>query len=170
LENPNANPGAIIGNAAILGGYAPKDETAKTLAELAPNTTRGEAQTERRLGNVQAMGAGEQGARLLGEGDSGAASIKALANTGRVAFERAGKHAEEAWSKAAADTATNFGKSANSLNSAAGRLDTVTKDLMAGTQAYKVVGERLEKVLEDMQKKAGDNKVMNWFREHIGGK
>ena len=143
------NPAATLTNAFALAGIQLPPEVQKTLAELesdASGTARGAATFDKRLGGMAEAGQMSQGASLLGGG--GKAGIQAIAESGRIAFEKAGKNAEEAWSKAASDTAANFGESAMNLNSATGKLDTVATNLMASTDAMKVVSESFSKIMK----------------------
>jgi hypothetical protein len=157
------NPAATIANAFSLAGIQLPPEVQKTLAEMeaqAAGTARGAATYDKRLGGMAEAGQMAQGAKLLG-GDSGKAGIQAIAESGRVAFERAGKNAEEAWSTAARDTAANFGVSAQNLNSASDKLDKAAGGLRVISESFSAIMKQqtaslvkeLDRILTKMPKK-----------------
>lgn len=159
------NVSAVLANAYTLAGGKTDEGLQKTLAEmdiLSDGTTRGQATSEKRLQNRAETGQAARGGKILGADAGGAEGIKALAETGRIAFEKAGQDAERTWSDAASKTAENFGKSAMLLDAATGKLDTAADKLIAGTDAMKVVSESfgnvMKKYMNELQKKADDFK------------
>lgn len=164
------NAAAGIANAAVLAGVITDKENANTLAAMdanSGNTARGAAQREKRLGNIADAGAAAQGGRALGADAGGAEGIKNLAETGRIAFEKAGEKAEEMWSKAASETAQNFGKSSALLDKASGKLDDVADRLGGATDAWKVVsesfGNTMKRLMNELDKKTDE------VKEKLGG-
>lgn len=157
------NGAAHIRNAAVLAGVEIPKETNKTLDEMAleyENSTRAAGQNEKRLGNRADADTAAQGGKALGADAGGAQGIKSLAETGRVAFEKAGKDAENSWRDAASKTAQNFGKSAGLLDKATGKLDDVATKLGETTDAWQVVTKSFEtqmsKLFKDLSTKADE--------------
>lgn len=159
------NPEAVISDVMALLGIDQDRETNTSLADVDANgkSTKSAAQMEKRIGNTASVDQARQGGRLLGADAGGAEAIKALADTGREAFEKAGENAEEAWTTAASNTATNFGKSAELLNNASGKLDIVATKLIENTDAMKVVSESfgavMKKYLNEITKKTDEVKA-----------
>jgi hypothetical protein len=142
LRDENFTAG--LANIAAIDDVISNKEKVAGLKEMEANslnTTRGQAQSEKRLPNKGEVGQAVAGGKELGADAGGAAGIKALADSGREAFEKAGKAAEEEWKHAAKDTAEAFGKSARSLNKATGKLDKTAENLVKSTDAFKVVSE-----------------------------
>lgn len=144
------NPAATIANAFSLAGIQLPPEVQKTLAEMeaqASGTARGAATFEKRLGGMAEAGQMAQGATLLG-GGSGKQAIQALAQSGRDAFASAGANAEKAWTDAASKTAAGFGESVTNLNTSTGKLNDAATNLLASTDAMKVVSQSFGAVLK----------------------
>lgn len=144
------NPAATIANAFSLAGIQLPPEVQKTLAEMetqASGTARGAATFEKRLGGMAEAGQMAQGANLLG-GGSGKQAIQALAQSGRDAFASAGANAEKAWTDAASKTAAGFGESVTNLNTSTGKLNDAASNLLASTDAMKVVSQSFGAVLK----------------------
>lgn len=154
LEGKNA--GAGIANAASLAGVFTRDKENEKKLSDEENSTRRALQQEGRRGNVRAAGAAQEGGKLLGSDEGGATGIKNLAESGRIAFEKAGVDAEKKWATAARDTAVNFGKSADLLNKATGKLDATAQNLMQGTATYKAttesIGATVKSVMAQLEK------------------
>lgn len=158
LNGKNVN--ATLSNAFVLAGGTIDGETQKTLAEMdaeSENSTRGAATREKRLGNRAQTGQAVQGGKHLEADAGGAQGIKTLAETGRKAFEKAGRDAEKVWSDAASKTAENFGQSAVLLNKATDKLDEAADKLLKGTDAMKVVSESfgatMKKIVDSLKEK-----------------
>lgn len=144
------NPAATIANAFSLAGIQLPPEVQKTLAEMeaqASGTARGAATFEKRLGGMAEAGQMAQGANLLG-GGSGRQAIQALAQSGRDAFASAGANAEKAWTDAASKTAAGFGESVTNLNTSSGKLNDAAANLLASTDAMKVVSQSFGAILK----------------------
>lgn len=144
------NPAATIANAFSLAGIQLPPEVQKTLAEMeaqASGTARGAATYEKRLGGMAEAGQMAQGATLLG-GGSGKQAIQALAQSGRDAFVSAGENAEKAWTDAASKTAAGFGESVTNLNTSTGKLNDAASNLLASTDAMKVVSQSFGAILK----------------------
>lgn len=150
------NFAAIAANAfTTRGGKLDADtqKTVKTLADMeAEKSTRKEAQVEKRMGNIGEVGQAKQGGKVLGADAGGAAGIKTLADTARIAFAKAGEDAERRFGKAASETATAFGKSAMYLDKASGKLDAVAGALAVNTNAAKVVSKSFAVIMKNVEK------------------
>jgi hypothetical protein len=160
INGGNATAGIL--NVQAIHGLSTAKENANTLAGEV-NATKKVAQDEKRRGNRADAGTAIEGGGKLGADAGGGEGIKQLAETGRIAFEKAGKDAEKTWGDAAAQTAINFGKSAIDLNKATGKLDSVATDLITGTAAWKVVGESFETTMKNL---ATDLAALN--KTHLG--
>ena len=134
--------------AASLKGIISKEQADKALSSLSVDS-RKNLTDENRLGGRAESAQAAVGAGALGK--TAAKSISALAESGRQAFEAMGKkgvEAERAWTKAAKETATNFGNSAVLMNTATSNLAQVTKDMSTGTQLFAASGAGLASAVQ----------------------
>jgi len=138
-----------MANAATLAGVTDEASAVEAQLKLRQNLT-----DEKRLGGAADSARAKEGAVALG--GNAASAISALAESGRQAFEKMGKNAENVWGKAAQETAANLGNSATLMDSASRKLETAATEMTKNTQLMAASGASFASAVSDAIAKIKD--------------